>query len=162
MSILRKLARAIHCIRCRFRKWLFGAPTTILEVVNIAYLFGWAVAILDDDLAAMPFYAGFLGARAVQVNDKAALLFSVAALLNIMGLIRRSCNLNRGAMALQGFSLQLSAVLWLTVSLNFLASYPPLHVAVLIYGVHALACWISGRNMHRHFEFAKQVRCYGE
>lgn len=152
----------VRSVRARFYRWLFGTPTTVLEVINISYLLIWATAILDDNLATMPFYAGFLGDRAAYVNDKASLLFMMAAILNIVGLIRGGREHDKGAVAIQGFALQLSALLWLAVSLNFLASYPPLHIAVLTYGVMAFFCWVTGRYLHRHFQISKQVSLRGE
>lgn len=162
MERVRVFARAAFQAKLRFYRWLFGTPTTILEAINVAYLVVWALAILDDDLAALPMYAGFLGDRAVHVNDKAALLFGAAAALNVLSLVRRLCAADKGALAIHGFSLQLSALLWLAVSLNFLASYPPLHVGVMTYGVFSLMCWVAGRYMHKYFEINKRVRVGGE
>lgn len=156
---------AVHyvlAVRKRFYKWLFGTPTTILETINVAYLIAWAIAVLDDDLAALPMYAGFLGDRAVAVNDRAALLFGAAAAFNVLGMVRRRRAEDKGAIAVQGFALQLSALLWLAVALNFLASYPPLHIGVMTYGVFAFFCWAAGRYMHRYFEINKRVRVCGE
>ena len=166
MMLDRKSYRAIitaafHA-KMRFYKWLFGTPTTILEAINVAYLLVWAIGILDDDLASLPMYAGFFGDRAVHVNDKAALLFGAAALLNVLGIVRRRCLADKGAIAVQGFALQLSALLWLAVSLNFFASYPPLHIGVMTYGVFSFMCWSAGRYMHKYFEINKRVRAGGE
>ena len=159
---IRQIRRIADAVRTRFYRWLFGTPTTILEVVNTCYLLIWAVAILDDDLAALPFYAGFLGDRAPHVNDKASLLFLGTAALNVAGLVRGGRKEDQGAAAIQGFALQLSALLWLAVALNFFASYPPLHITVLTYGVLAFFCWVSGRYMHRYFQIRKQVSLRGE
>lgn len=152
----------LHSVQVRFYRWLFGTPTTVLEAINICYLLIWATAILDDDLASLPFYAGFLGGRAAHVNDKASLLFFAAAALNVAGLVRGRRKEDQGAAAIQGFALQLSALLWLAVSLNFFASYPPLHITVLTYGVLAFFCWVSGRYLHRYFQISKQVSLRGE
>lgn len=162
MGDWRDFVRALAVAKWRFYRWLFGTPTAILEVINVAYLLIWAVAILDDDLAALPMYAGFLGDRAVHVNDKAALLFAAAAALNIAGLVRRGRRQDKGAMAIQGFALQFSALLWLVVSVNFFASYPPLHIGELTYGVLAVLCWATGSQMYRFFVIDKQVRVCGE
>lgn len=152
----------LHRARLRFYKWLFGTPTTVLEAINVLYLMIWGVAILNDDLASMPFYAGFLGEKAVHVNDKAAVLFFIAAVFSLVGMSRGTRKSSKSAAALQGFALQLSAILWLAVSLNFLAHYPPLHIAVLTYGVWALMCWVAGRYAHKFSRFKDQVHVYGE
>ena len=158
MSRCQSFMHNASLVKARFYKWLFGTPTTILEAINAAYLAIWASAILNDDLAALPFYAGFLGKRAVYVNDKAALLFAAAASINIIGMVRQRREADKGAVALQGFALQLSALLWLAVALNFLASYPPLHIGVMTYSVFAFFCWSAGRFKHRYFVISKQVR----
>lgn len=162
MKSLCAYARAALAAKWRFYRWLFGTPTTILEAINVAYLIVWAVAILDDDLAALPMYAGFFGDRAVNVNDKAALLFGAAAAFNVLGMVRRRRADDKGAIAVQGFALQLSALLWLAVALNFFASYPPLHIGVMTYGVFAFFCWVAGRYLHRYFEINKRVKVGGE
>ena len=44
-------------IRARAAKWLFGTPTTVLEVLNAGMLLVWALAVLDDRLIALPLYS---------------------------------------------------------------------------------------------------------
>ena len=158
MSMCQSFMHNVSIAKARFYKWLFGTPTTILEAINVAYLTIWACAILNDDLAELPFYAGYLGRRAVHVNDKAALLFGAAAAINIIGMVRQRREADKGAIALQGFALQLSALLWLAVALNFFASYPPLHIGVMTYSTFAFFCWAAGRFKHRYFVVNKQVR----
>ncbi len=44
-------------LRARAARWLFGTPTTVLEVLNAGLLLTWAVSILDDSLLMLPSYA---------------------------------------------------------------------------------------------------------
>ncbi len=150
-------AAYICTLRRRFYGWLFGTPTTVLETINTAYLLIWSLAIANDDLVANPLYAGFLGDMAQHVNGKAAILFAIAALFAIVGALRGARRIDSGAAAMQGFALQLSAVLWLAVSLNFFASYPPLNPGALSYGVLSWMCWIAGGQLRRVYLYQQQV-----
>lgn len=158
MSYAQDLLHGVRTLRTRFYRWLFGTPTTVLETINTAYLLIWALAIANDDLVDNPIYAGFLGEMAKNVNGKAAILFGLASLFAIVGALRGARKTDSGAAAMQGFALQLSAVLWLAVSINFFASYPPLNTDALSYGVLSLMCWISGGQLRRVYLYQQQVR----
>lgn len=158
MSYVQGLLHGVRTLRTRFYRWLFGTPTTVLETINTIYLLIWSLAIANDDLVANPLYAGFLGDMAQNVNGKAAILFALAALFAIVGALRGARRIDSGAAAMQGFALQLSAVLWLSVSINFFASYPPLNTGALSYGVLSLMCWISGGQLRRVYLYQQQVR----
>ena len=43
-------------LRARAARWLFGTPTTVLEVLNAGMLLVWALAVLDDRLIALPLW----------------------------------------------------------------------------------------------------------
>lgn len=133
-------------MRNRFYRWFFGTPTQVLEMLNVAYLLLWGVAMWDDRLLQIPLYAGFLAGRyAALTNEALSVLFFMASLFAATGARRSSPRHVR----LSGYALQLSSLLWLCVAANFYASYPPLNTGVLAYSVMALFCWLAGNELWR-------------
>lgn len=127
--------------RARFYRWLFGTPTTVLEAMNAVMLLSWAGALLDDRLFTLPVYVGLAQLAHISwANEALATLFLIAAAFAGVGAVAEGQRSDR----LAGYALQLSAVLWLCVSANFLASFPPLNTGVLMYGVLGGFCWVTG------------------
>ena len=137
---------AVHyvlAVRKRFYKWLFGTPTTVIETLNGTCLMVWAAALLDDDTVSLPQYAGFFGSSLTRWNEYVALLFFAAACLAYLGAVRNGYFANR----LAGYALQVSALLWACVCLNFYAAYPPINTGMFVYGVMAAFCWVTGNYL---------------
>lgn len=129
----------------RFRDWLFGTPTQILETINIMYLLGWSVALIDKRLLAKPIYAGALPNNAFEFSQYGAVFFIVAAIFASIGVRKRDPHHDR----VSGYALQLSSFLWFVISINFMASYPPLNTGVITYFIFALFCWLTGYELLR-------------
>lgn len=137
---------AVHyvlAVRKRFYKWLFGTPTTVIEALNGTCLLAWALALLSDDTVSLPQYSGFFGESITRWNEYVALLFFFAACCAYLGAVRNGYFANR----LSGYALQVSALLWACVALNFYASFPPVNTGMMIYGVMACFCWVTGNYL---------------
>ena len=133
--------RRVMSLRCRLFEWLHGTPTQVLEVINVSFLLAWAIALWDDRLIGLPTYVGLAKfATHSWANEALSIMFVLAASFGIAGWLHKGCR----ADALSGFALQLGAVMWAAVSLNYWASYPPVNTGLLTYGVTSLFCWMSG------------------
>lgn len=133
--------RRVMSLRRRLFDWLHGTPTQVLEVINVSFLLSWALALWDDRLIGLPMYIGLASiATHPWANEAMSIVFAVAATFAISGWLHKGCR----ADALSGFALQIGAVMWAAVSLNYWASYPPINTGQLTYGVTSLFCWISG------------------
>lgn len=130
-------------LRRRFYKWLFGTPTMVIEALNGTCLLVWALALLNDETVSLPQYSGFFGESVTRWNEYVAVLFFVAACIAYLGVARNGYFANR----LAGYALQLSALLWACVCLNFYASYPPVNTGMLVYGVMSVFCWVTGNYL---------------
>ena len=131
-------------LRARAAKWLFGTPTTVLEVLNAGLLLIWAVALQDDALVTLPFYsAAFRVYSASWVNEAVSCVFFAAFIFACVGAYRSG----RRADMLSGYALQLSSLLWVAVAINFLGAYPPLNTEVLAYGLQGVICWTCGCHL---------------
>lgn len=134
------LVRRYVCLRARFRAWLFGTPTSVLEWLNTAFLLAWAITLLDDALLQLPLYSAIGIARFAWANEALSAIFFASAVFATIGALRR----DRRADKLSGYGLQLGAVLWSAVALNFVAAYPPLSTGVAVYAILAFFCWTAG------------------
>lgn len=133
--------RRLICLRSRFYDWLFGTPTQVLEVINVSFLVSWAIALWDDRLIGLPMYVGVARiATHTWANEALSMVFLLAAVFAVAGWVHKGCRSD----ALSGFALQIGAVMWAAVSLNYWASYPPINTGQLTYGFTGLFCWISG------------------
>ncbi len=142
-------------IRARAAKWLFGTPTTVLEVLNAGLLLIWAVALQDDALVTLPFYcSAFRVYSASWVNEAVSGVFFAAFIFACVGAYRSG----RRADMLSGYALQLSSLLWAAVSINFLGAYPPLNTEVLAYAGLALMCWTCGCHLWTRGKQSRRVR----
>lgn len=133
----------VLALRRRFYKWLFGAPTTTIEALNGVCLLIWGLALLNDEMVQLPQYAGFFGASFARWNELASIPFFVAAVCVGFGAIRDGYYANRVA----GYALQVSALLWLCVALNFYGSYPPVNTGMMVYAVLAVFTWVTGNYL---------------
>ena len=149
------LARRYVRLRARFYGWLFGTPTTVLEALNVTLLLSWAFALIDDRLVTLPMYVG-LQKLAIYpwANEALAFLFLAAATFAAVGAVADGPRSDK----LAGYALQLGAVLWLCVAVNFLASYPPLNTGVLVYGCVAVFCWLAGSYLWGKGRDADELR----
>ena len=129
----------------RFDAWMFGTPTMIIQVLNTAFLLTWGALLLNETLLEIPLYAGYLGAKATEIHGFLSGVFFVAAFFALVGFV---CKSYRGDM-FSGFALQLGAVLWLCVAMNYHASYPPMRPGLLTYGFFALMCQMAGTRLWR-------------
>lgn len=127
-------------VRSRFRRWLFGTPTRILEVLNTTMLLAWGVALIDDRVLELPAFAATWGAFGGQTNEWVAGLFLFAALFALVGALRRGPS----GLKLSGYALQLGAVLWATVAINYLYTWPPLNPAAATHAVLSFLGWSAG------------------
>ena len=142
-------------IRARAAKWLFGTPTTVLEVLNAGLLLTWAVALQDDALVTLPFYsAAFRVYSASWVNEAVSVVFFLAFIFATAGIRHRGGRYD----VLAGYALQLSALLWVGVAANFLGAYPPLNTEVLAYAGLALMCWTCGCHLWSRGKLYRRVR----
>lgn len=133
--------RRIACVRTRFYAWLFGTPTKLLEAMNALMLLSWAVALWDDRLVTLPSYVGIARiASRSWANELLALVFLCAAAFALAGALHKGCRADK----LSGYALTLGALMWFCVSLNYVASYPPINTGVLTYGITSVFCWLSG------------------
>ena len=131
-------------LRARAAKWLFGTPTTVLEVLNAGLLLVWALAVLSDTMIALPLYStAFRLYTSSYANEAVSAVFFAAFVFAAVGAYRNG----RRADMLSGYALQLSALLWTAVAANFLGAYPPLNTEVLAYGVLAIICWTCGCHL---------------
>ncbi len=142
-------------LRARAARWLFGTPTTVLEVLNAGLLLVWALAVLDDRLIALPLYStAFCLYKASWANEAVSVVFFLAFIYAVSGIRHRGGHYD----VLAGYALQLSALLWVSVSANFLGAYPPLNTEVLSYGFLALMCWTCGCHLWTRGKQSRRVR----
>lgn len=141
-------------LRKRFYGWLFGTPTTVVEALNGVCLFIWALALLNDEMVQLPQYAGVFGTSLTKWNELVSIPFFAAAGCVGFGAIRNGYYANRVA----GYALQVSALLWLCVALNFYGSYPPINTGMMVYAVLALFCWVTGNYLWT-YAFVLTKRC---
>jgi len=142
-------------IRARAARWLFGTPTTVLEVLNAGLLLVWALAVLDDRLIALPLYStAFRLYTSSWVNEAVSVVFFLAFIFATAGIRHRGGRYD----VLAGYALQLSALLWVGVAANFLGAYPPLNTEVLAYAGLALMCWICGCHLWTRGKLYRRVR----
>lgn len=147
--------RSWCALRARAARWLFGTPTTVLEVLNAGLLLTWAVALQDDALVTLPFYcSAFRVYSASWVNEAVSVVFFLAFLFAACGMRRHGGRYD----VLAGYALQLSALLWVSVSANFLGAYPPLNTEVLAYGFLAMICWTCGCHLWTRGKQSRRVR----
>ena len=63
-------------LRAKVARWLFGTPTTVLEVLNAGMLLIWAGAVLDDRLFELYLYApAFRSLSAPWINEAVSAVF---------------------------------------------------------------------------------------
>lgn len=142
-------------IRARAARWLFGTPTTVLEVLNAGLLLVWALAVLDDRLIALPLYStAFRLYTSSWVNEAVSVVFFLAFIFATAGIRHRGGRYD----VLAGYALQLSALLWVGVAANFLGAYPPLNTEVLAYAGLALMCWTCGCHLWSRGKLYRRVR----
>ena len=142
-------------LRARAARWLFGTPTTVLEVLNAGMLLVWAMAVLDDRLIALPLYStAFRLYTSSWANEAVSVVFFLAFLFAACGMRRHGGRYD----VLAGYALQLSALLWVSVSANFLGAYPPLNTEVLAYGFLAMICWTCGCHLWTRGKQSRRVR----
>ena len=131
-------------LRARAARWLFGTPTTVLEVLNAGMLLVWALAVLSDTMIALPFYStAFRLYGSSYANEAVSAVFFSAFIFAAVGAYRNGMR----ADMLSGYAMQLSALLWTAVAANFLGADPPLNTEVLAYSWLALVCWTSGCHL---------------
>lgn len=133
MARYRRARRAMH-------GWMFATGTRAVELFNAAMLLTWAAALLDDRLLALSVYIGASMLTHPWANELLAFTFAVAAGFGLAGALRK----DKGADKLRAWGLQAGAALWLGVSLNFLASYPPINTGVGTYLLLAFLTWSAG------------------
>ena len=139
----------------RAARWLFGTPTTVLEVLNAGMLLVWALAVLDDQLIALPLYStAFRLYTSIWANEAVSVVFFLAFLFAVCGMRRHGGRYD----VLAGYALQLSALLWVGVAANFLGAYPPLNTEVLTYGFLAMICWTCGCHLWTRGKQSRRVR----
>ena len=142
-------------LRARVARWLFGTPTTVLEVLNAGLLLVWALAVLDDRLIALPLYStAFRLYESSWANEAVSAVFFVALLFALTGIRRHGGRYD----VLAGYALQLSALLWTCVAANFLGAYPPLNTGAVAYALIALMCWICGCHLWTRGKLSRRVR----
>lgn len=142
-------------LRARVARWLFGTPTTVLEVLNAGLLLVWALAVLDDRLIALPLYStAFRLYAASWANEAVSVVFFLAFIYAVSGIRHRGGRYD----VLAGYALQLSALLWVGVAANFLGAYPPLNTEVLSYAGLALMCWTCGCHLWTRGKQSRRVR----
>lgn len=142
-------------LRARAARWLFGMPTTVLEVLNAGMLLVWALAVLDDQLIALPLYStAFRLYTSRLANEAVSVVFFLAFLFAACGMRRHGWRYD----VLAGYALQLSALLWVGVAANFLGAYPPLNTEVLTYGFLAMICWTCGCHLWTRGKQSRRVR----
>ena len=142
-------------IRARAARWLFGTPTTVLEVLNACMLAIWSLSLLDDDLRGLPSYAT-LFQRYPQswANEAVSAVFALALLFSLAGIRRHGGRYD----VLAGYALQLSALLWTCVAANFLGAYPPINTGATVYALFALMCWTCGCHLWTRGKLSRRVR----
>ena len=142
-------------LRARAAKWLFGTPTTVLEVLNAGLLLIWALSILDDSLLVLPSYATiFRHYQQPWVNEAASAVFFLALVFALAGIRRHGGRYD----VLAGYALQLSALLWTCVAANFLGAYPPLNTGAVAYALIALMCWTCGCHLWTRGKLYRRAR----
>ena len=150
-----RLVRCLMAWRLRAAKWLFGTPTTVLEVLNAGLLLTWALSILDDSLLVLPSYATiFRHYRQPWVNEAVSAVFFLALVFALAGIRRHGGRYD----VLAGYALQLSALLWTCVAANFLGAYPPLNTGAVAYALIALMCWTCGCHLWTRGKQSRRVR----
>ena len=142
-------------LRARAAKWLFGTPTTVLEVLNAGLLLTWALSILDDSLLVLPSYATiFRHYQHPWVNEAVSAVFFLALVFALAGIRRHGGRYD----VLAGYALQLSALLWTCVAANFLGAYPPLNPGAVAYALIALMCWTCGCHLWTRGKLYRRAR----
>lgn len=142
-------------LRARAARWLFGTPTTVLEVLNAGMLLVWALAVLDDRLIALPLYStAFRLYTSSLANEAVSAVFFLSFIFAVAGIRHRGGTYD----VRSGYALQLSALLWVGVAANFLGAYPPLNTEVLAYGFLALMCWTCGCHLWTRGKQSRRVR----
>ena len=142
-------------LRARVARWLFGTPTTVLEVLNAGLLLVWALAVLDDRLIALPLYCtAFRLYVSSWANEAVSTVFFLAFIFAVAGIRHRGGTYD----VRSGYALQLSALLWVGVAANFLGAYPPLNTEVLAYAGLALMCWTCGCHLWTRGKLSRRVR----
>ena len=142
-------------LRARAARWLFGTPTTVLEVLNAGLLLTWALAVLDDRLIALPLYStAFRLYESSLANEAVSAVFFLAFIFAVAGIRHRGGTYD----VRSGYALQLSSVLWVCVAANFLGAYPPLNTEVLAYGFLAMMCWTCGCHLWTRGKQSRRVR----
>ena len=148
-------ARRWLSLRARAARWLFGTPTTVLEVLNAAMLLTWAGAILDDRMLALPSYSTVFSIYSQSwINEALSAVFFVAFVFALAGIRRHGGRYD----VLAGYALQLSALLWVGVAANFLGAYPPINTGAIIYALIALMCWTCGCHLWTRGKQSRRVR----
>lgn len=133
MARYRRARRAMHA-------WMFATGTRAVELFNIGMLVIWSAALLDDRLLALSVYIGARMLTHPWANELLAFTFAVAAGVGIVGALSK----DQAADQLTAWGLQVGAVLWIGVSLNFLASYTPINTGVGTYLLLAFLTWSAG------------------
>ena len=142
-------------LRARAARWLFGTPTTVLEVLNAGMLLTWAGTILNDNLLVLPSYATlFQHYSAPWVNEAVSGVFFIAFVFALAGIRRHGGRYD----VLAGYALQLSALLWVCVAANFLGAYPPINTGAIVYSLVALMCWTCGCHLWTRGKQSRRVR----
>lgn len=142
-------------LRARVARWLFGTPTTVLEVLNAGLLLTWALSILDDSLLVLPSYATlFRHYSAPWFNEAVSAVFFIALIFALAGIRRHGGRYD----VLAGYALQLSALLWVGVAANFLGAYPPLNTGAVAYALIALMCWTCGCHLWTRGKLYRRAR----
>ena len=96
----------------------------------------------------------FRSLSAPWINEAVAAVFFVALIFALAGMRRHGGRYD----VLAGYALQLSALLWVCVSANFMGAYPPINTGALVYALVAALCWTCGCHLWTRGKLYRRVR----
>lgn len=125
------------------RRWLFSSGTRALEVLNALCMLAWAVALLDEGMLAIPIYRVFVTVGGPWANWFSSITFASMFVLSVVGIVGSSI----GARRLGGFVILCGGLAWACVAAAFIATYPPLNTAMVVYALLAVLCLLAGEHL---------------
>jgi len=121
-------------------EWLFATKTRVFEVFNATLFMSWGIAAIVDPRM---FETSTYWAFGILPLSLTAAAFFAMSLMSIVGIFSHKIN----ARFLGGYSLFLSSLVWALVSVGFVAAYPPLTTAMVLYPQLSLLCFVVGRKI---------------
>lgn len=115
--------------------WLFRTPTKAIEAVSCIAMWGFAIVLaIDERVLELPSHTGFMQR------------WNLVAVFLLVGVVCASCLFKRTSNAVycSGYTLLVVAMVWGIIGAQYIFSFPPLTLEMVLYPLLGLISWMAG------------------